>query len=320
MKAAVNTQYGPPHVITIGHVKKPVPGKNEILVKVIASTVNRTDCAILRAKPPIMRLFTGLLKPGNVIPGTDFAGIVEAVGKNVKYVEPGHRVFGFDDSGLSSKAGYLTISYKKAVLQMPDNISYWKAAASIEGAHYAYNFLNKIDLKKYDRVLVNGATGAIGTALVQLLNYLEADVTAVGNTKNIPLLKSLGANHVIDYHKEDFTQSTQKYSYIFDSVGKSSFSKCKDLLEKGGVYMSSELGFMGQNVFYSLFKFLTGDKRVKFPFPTKPKESLGLVRKLMKEGKYDPVIERVYKLEDIVKAYEYVESGQKTGNVLIKIF
>lgn len=320
MKAAVNTQYGPPHVISIHQVAKPVPKNNELLVRVIASTVNRTDCAILRAKPPIMRLFTGLTKPGKIIPGTDFAGIVEAVGKRVKYFEPGHRVFGFDDSGLRSKAGYLTISYKKAVSIIPENVSYWQAVAGIEGAHYAYNFINKIDLKPYDRVLVNGATGAIGSALVQLLNHFEADVTAVGNSKNVPLLRSLGAKNVIDYQREDFTTGNQKYSFILDAVGKCSFSKCKNVLEKGGVYMSSEMGFMGQNLFYSIFSFLTGDKKVKFPFPAKPKRSLELIRKLMKAGKFNPVIERIYRLEDIVKAYQYVETGEKTGNVLVKIF
>ncbi len=215
MKAALNNQYGPPHIITVDRVNKPIPKKDEILVRVISSTVNRTDCAILRAKPPVMRLFTGLFKPGNIIPGTDFAGIIEAAGKNVKYLDVGQRVFGFDDSGLRSKAGYLTISHKKAVAIIPDNISYWQAAASIEGAHYAYNFINKTNLKKYDRVLVNGATGAIGSALVQLLSYYEADVTAVGNSKNIPLLKSLGAKRIIDYQREDFTKgSTKVFLYI----------------------------------------------------------------------------------------------------------
>ncbi len=319
MKAAVFTKYGPPSIIQIKEKERPVPNNNEILVKVMATTVNRTDCAIIRAKPFIMRFVMGLFKPRKTIPGTDFAGIVEDVGKDVQLFQPGKRVFGFDDNGVCSQAEYLTIPENKAVAQIPDNIGFEEAAASIEGAHYTINFLNKIQLNDKDKVLVNGATGAIGSAMVQILASYGVAITAVGNTNNLELLKKLGAEKVIDYQKEDFTKQDEKYRFVFDAVGKSSFSECKPILEQDGIYISSELGFMAQNLFYSVFKFLTGNKKVVFPYPSKIHESVQLVKTLMEQGKFNPVIDRKYRLNDIVQAYEYVEKGEKTGNVVLTI-
>lgn len=317
MKAAVYENYGSPSVIKIKELARPVPKDNEVLIRVYATTVNRTDCAMLRAKPFIMRFITGLFKPLNPILGTDFSGMVEAKGKEVSSFEVGDRVFGFDDSGVSSHAYYMSLSEDKAMAQIPDQQTYEQAAASIEGAHYAYNFINKVDIKAGQKVLVNGATGAIGSAAVQLLKYYGASVTAVGNTQNIALMRSLGAEKVIDYLQEDFTQTNDKYHYVFDTVGKSEFSKCKPILEAGGTYISSELGPYAQNPFLALTTRFFGDKKVVFPVPTDKKKSVLLIKKLCEEGKFEAVIDRRYALKDIVDAFRYVETGEKTGNVVI---
>ena len=317
MKAAVYTKYGPPDVLQLREIDKPTPKDKEVLVKVYAATVNRTDCATIRAKPFFMRLVTGLLKPKKTITGTDFAGEIEAIGAAVTTFKVGDKVFGFDDTGLESHAQYLTISEHQALLTMPENITYEQAAASSEGAHYAYNFINKVPLESGQNVLVNGASGAIGSAGVQLLKHFGANVTAVCATNNIELVKSLGADKVIDYTKEDFTKSEQKYDFVFDMVGKSSFGKSKPLLESGGVYISSELGWMYQNVFYSLVTPLIGNKKVKFPVPIDIIRSLHLIKKLTEEGKFKTVIDRTYPLEQIIEAFKFVETGQKIGNVVI---
>jgi len=322
MKAVVCPKYGPPEVLQLKEVKKPTPKDNEVLVKVYATTVNRTDCATIRAKPFFARLFTGMFKPKKQIPGTEFAGKIEEIGKNVKSLKVGDKVFGFDDQSSGSHAQYMTISEDKAIT-IPRNVTYEQAAASTEGAHYAYNFIKKVNLKSGQKVLVNGATGAIGSAAVQLLKYFDVNVTAVCDTKNIELVKSLGANKVIDYTKEDFTKDEEKYNFVFDAVGKSSFAKCKPLLQSGGIYISSDLGYMAQNVFLPLItpiiKPMIGNKKTVFPIPTDIRRSLLLIKKLIEQGKFKAVIDRKYPLEQIVEAYKYVEKGQKTGNVVITV-
>jgi NADPH:quinone reductase-like Zn-dependent oxidoreductase len=319
MKAVIYEKYGSPSVLTIQEIGKPVPKDNEILIQVYAATVNRTDDAMLRAKPLIMRFFTGLLKPNKPILGTDFAGRIEAIGKNVSALKIGERVFGFDDRGLSSHAQYITVSENGPLATMPDTLRYDQAAASLEGAHYAYNMINKVTLQKGQKAIVNGATGAIGSATVQLLSYYGVKVTAVCNTKNTALVKSLGAEKVIDYKKEDFTKFNEKYSFVFDTVGKSTFAKCKPLLASGGVYISSEPGWMAQNLFLALITPIIGNKKVLFPIPTDCKRTVLLIKKLIEEGQFIAVIDRKYPLEEIAEAYRYVEKGEKTGNVIITL-
>jgi NADPH:quinone reductase-like Zn-dependent oxidoreductase len=322
MKAVVYTQYGPPDVLQLKEVERPVPKDHEVLIRVHATTVNRTDCATIRAIPFFARFFTGLFRPKKQIPGTEFSGIVEEAGKKVRYLRRGDRVFGFDDQGSESQAQYMTISEDKA-LTIPENTTYEQAAASIEGAHYAYNFINKIDIKSGQEVLVNGATGAIGSAAVQLLKHFGADVTAVCGTKNLELVRSLGADRVIDFQEEDVTKGGQKYDYVFDAVGKSSFMKCYQLLRPGGVYISSDLGYMAQNVFLPLItpmiKPIIGNKKTIFPIPADVRGSLLLIKELMEQGRFKAVIDRRYPLEQIVAAYRYVERGQKIGNVVITV-
>lgn len=319
------TKYGNPEVLNARDVKKPIPGDDEILVKVKAASVNRSDCAMLRAKPFIMRFGTGLFAPSNPILGTEFAGEIEDLGKAVTSFRKGDRVFGFDDRGLSAYAEYLVIKEDQGLTTIPDTFTYEEAAACIEGAHYAYNFINKVDLKVGDKVLVNGASGGIGTAAVQLLSYFGAEITAVCITQSMELVKSLGAIRVIDYTKEDFTQNQSTYDYVFDAVGKSSYSACKSLLKDGGVYISSELGKNSENVFLSLITAIFGslpgqsDKKVKFPFPTNIRRSVLLIRKMIEDGKFKPVIDRSYPLEQVAEAFTYVLSGQKIGNVSVVI-
>ena len=326
MRAVVYTHYGSPGVLHIKEIEKPVPKDDEVLIKVYATTVNRTDYATIRAKPFFARIWTGLIKPKKQIPGTEFSGKIEAVGKDVSTFKVGDKVFGFDDQGSMSHAKYMTISEDKAVT-IPENITYEQAAASTEGAHYAYNFINKVNLKSGQKVLVNGATGAIGSAAVQLLKYFGVNITAVCATKNIELAKSLGASKVIDYTKEDFTKGyltkEEKYNFVFDTVGKSSFFKCKELLQPGGVYISSDLGYMAQNIFLPLvtpiIKSLIGHKKTVSPIPVDIRGSLLLIKKLIEQGKFKAVIDREFPLEQIVEAYKYVEKGQKTGNVVITV-
>ncbi len=319
MKAIIYTAYGPPDVLQIGEADKPVPKDNEVLVKVKATTVNRTDCAMLRAKPFIMRFGTGLFKPTQPVLGTEFAGEVEAVGTTVTAFTPGDKVFGFNDMGLRAYASYLTIPHDKALTTIPGNISYEQAAASCEGAHYAYNMINKVKLVAGQKVLVNGASGGIGSAAIQLLKYFDANVVAVCGTKNIGLVKGLGAGRVIDYTIADFTKEHEKYDLIFDTVGKSSFAKCKPLLNPGGRYISSELGWMAENIFLALVAPLMGSRKVIFPIPKDIKASLALIKKMLEEEKFKPVIDRQYPFEQIAEAFRYVETGEKTGNVVINI-
>jgi NADPH:quinone reductase-like Zn-dependent oxidoreductase len=322
MKAITYSKYGPPDVLQIKEVEKPVPGDYEVLIKVHATTVNRTDSATIRAKPFFMRLFTGIFKPIKQIPGTEFAGEIEAVGKCVSSLKREDRVFGFDGLGSKSQAQYLTIQENNAVI-IPEKISYEQAAASSEGAYYAYSCIKKVDLKIGQHALVYGATGAIGSAAVQLLKCFGINVTAVCNTKNKELMKSLGADKVIDYTTDDYTKDNQKYSFIYDAVGKTSFIKCKHLLLAGGIYISSDLGYMAQNIFLPLItplmKPLLENKKTLSPFPIDVRESLLLFKKLMEQGTYTAVIDRQYPLDQIVEAYKYVEKGQKTGNVVIII-
>lgn len=319
MKAAIRRSYGSPETISVEEVIKPVPKDSEILIRVHATTVNRTDCANLTAKPFIMRFLLGFFKPRKIILGTDFAGEVVGVGKDVASFHINERVFGFTDMGLESQAEYMAITPKDNVLTIPTGIDYQQAAASLEGAHYAYTFTNKTSIQPGNRILINGATGAIGSAVLQFCSTYNVHITATCDTKNIALIQSLGADKIIDYTREDFTQDEEKYDFIFDAVGKSTFGKCKPLLKKGGTYISSELGPSSQNVFYSIIRFLTGDKKVVFPIPYSLSETLPYIKSLLGKGEFKPVIDREYSLKDISKAYTYVISGQKTGNVVINL-
>lgn len=318
MKASIRRRYVFPNQIKIENIEKPVPKDDEVQIKIKATTVNRTDCANLTAKPFIMRFVLGFLKPRKIILGTDFAGEVITIGKNVKYFRIGDNVFGFNDTGSESQAEYMTM-VEKDVFLIPENINYKQAAASLEGAHYAYTFIRKANIQPGQRILINGATGGIGSALIQFVKQYDVKITATCNTKNIQLIKSLGADKIYDYTKEDFTNDKEKYDFIFDAVGKSTFGKCKSLLKEKGVYISSELGPYSQNIFYALTTPILSNKKVIFPIPYDKQKSIPYIIAHLKNGKFIPVIDREYLLEDISKAYEYVISGEKTGNVIINV-
>lgn len=319
MKAVIRRTYGPPKTLGVEEIEKPIPKDNEVLIKVQATTVNRTDCAVVTGKPFIMRLFLGLSKPRQIIPGTDFAGQIIAVGKNVADFKIDDRVFGFGDDGIQSQAQFMTYNIKKAIAHMPSKLSYEHAVASLEGAHYAFNTVNKVNITAGQKVMVNGATGAIGSATVQMLIYYGVAVTATCNTKNIDLIKSLGVNRIIDYTKDDFTKDSEKYDFVFDTVGKSTFGKCKRLLKKQGVYISSELGPWSQNFFLALLTPIIGGKKVKFPLPTDIPKSITFIKKMIKEEKFHPILDKTYPIEEVSAAYEYVLTGEKTGNVILKM-
>lgn len=264
-----------------------------------------------------MRFVLGLFKPRKIIVGTDFAGEVISIGKNVSSVNIGDRVFGFIDIGSESQAEYLTTA-EENIFSIPEKIDYQHAAASLEGAHYAYSYIHKVSIKSGQSILINGATGGIGSALLQFVRQYNVKIAATCNTKNIALIKSLGADRIFDYTKEDFTNKDEKYDYVFDTVGKSTFGKCRSLLNKNGVYISSELGPYSQNLFYPLFNPLSS-KKVIIPIPINKKKTIPYISNQLKTEKFKPVIDREYQLEDISKAYEYVSKGEKTGNVLINM-
>lgn len=319
MKAAIYKKYGPPEVVQITEIEKPVPKDHEVLVRIIASTVNRTDCGFRSAEYFVSRFWSGLLKPKFKILGCEFSGTIESTGTGVTQFKAGDQIFGYNDKTFGGHAEYICISEKDPICSLPDNIDIHTAAAITEGAHYALCDIRASKIKAGDHAMVYGASGAIGSAAVQLLKYFGVHVTAVCNTKNVELVKSLGADLVIDYQTQDYTQTNQKFSLIFDAVGKSSFKKCKPLLTKKGNYISTELGKNGVNIPLALITPLFGGKKLLFPIPTMKKEDAEFLKNLIEKKYYQPVIDRTYSLENIVEAYTYVETGEKVGNVLIKI-
>jgi NADPH:quinone reductase-like Zn-dependent oxidoreductase len=302
MKAALHTRYGPPDVVRISEVEKPAAKDNEVLVKVHATTVNRTDCGFRAGKPFVVRFFTGLIRPRLRVLGNEFAGEVEAVGSGVTSFQVGDRVFGFNGATFGAHAEYLAMPEDGSVATMPTNMPFEEAAASTEGSHYALSFIRWAKIRSGQAVLVNGATGAIGSAAVQLLKSLGAQVTAVCDTRNVELVRGLGADRVIDYTAEDFTKDEQTYDVVLDAVGKSSFGRCKQLLKPRGIYLSSDLGPLSQNPILALITPLLGGKRVMFPIPRDHQEMVGYFKDLIESGEFKPVIDRRYRLDQIVEA------------------
>jgi NADPH:quinone reductase-like Zn-dependent oxidoreductase len=322
MRAAVHDRYGPPEALRLRDVETPSPAGDEILVRVHCSSVNRTDVGFLRAKPFVTRFFSGLVRPRHVALGCEFAGEVAAVGGAVTKFAMGERVFGFDDARMGGQAEYKVIGQDKAVARIPREISYQQAAASTEGAHYAWVDIRAAHVRDGHRVLVHGATGAIGSAAVQLLKYAGAHVVATSTTRHLNLVASLGADRVIDWEREDFTAVGERFDMVFDAVGKSSFGACKPLLVERGVYVSTDLGPKAQNPVLGLASPLfaaVGAKRVLFPVPSCDQSMIEFLRDRLAAGDFRPVIDRVYPLHDIVEAFRHVEAGQKTGNVVIQV-
>lgn len=319
MKAVVHTRYGSPDVLQLAEIQKPVPKDNEVLIKIHATTVNRTDCGFRSAEYFISRFFSGLFKPKKQVLGNEFAGVIEETGKNVSQFQPGDKVFGYNDITFGANAEYMIMPENGAMSTIPAGLTFEEAACITEGGHYALCDIRAAKVKAGQNVMIYGATGAIGSAAVQLAKYFGATVTAVCNTKNVELVKLLGADVVIDYIKEDFTQTGQTFDFVFDAVGKTSFGACKPILSKNGIYISTELGKNGENVFLALSTPVFGGKKVLFPLPTISREDVEFLKELVIAGQYKPVIDRSYRLDEIVEATKYVETRQKTGNVVIVV-
>lgn len=321
MKSSFRTVYGPPDSLTIREMPVPVPGPGEILVRVRAATVNRTDCAALWGRPYVYRFFVGWPRPRVVATGTDFAGEVVAVGPGSARFATGDRVMGFDDNNFGSHAQYLCVSEARSIIRIPEGVAFDTAAASMEGAHYAYNFIRQVSIRPGTRVLVNGATGAIGSAAVVLLKHFGADVTAVCAGPHRAAIAALGADRVLDYTQQAFEVQLrgETFDFVFDAVGKSTFAACRPLLGATGIYLSSELGPWGQNPILALLAPLMRGPKVRFPVPTDIPRTLSLVASLLAEGVYKPLIDRQYPLEEIGQAFIYADSGEKIGNVLLTL-
>ena len=315
MKASVRSKYGSPKVLSIKEIDKPTPKDDEVLIRVHAASVNRSDYHVLTGLPFVMRFLTGLFKPKLKVTGSDFAGEIETIGSNVRSLKIGDKVMGFGGGlGLGSHAQYVTFSENKRIVLMPGNITYEQAAACLEGTYYAAIGINQLKPTAGQKALVYGATGAIGSAHVQFLKYCGVYVTAVCGGENSELVRSWGADKIIDYKTEDFTKDKEQYDLVFDSVGKSTFLKCKHLLKKNGIYAPS--GGM-VNLFWLLVAPLLGRKKVLFLKDSK--SNLSFIKELIEKGNFKPVIDRIYPIEKIAEAFIYVASGQKIGNVIIKI-
>ena len=319
MKAAVYEQYGPPEVVSIKELPIPVPHKDEILLKVHAASVNRTDAGFRSAEYSIIRLLHGLFSPQKKVLGCEFAGEVVQIGTDIKSVKIGDRLFGFNDSHWGGHAEFMILKEKDSFAEIPSNVDFIHAACICEGAHYALNNIQAANLKSGDSVMINGATGAIGSAAVQLCRHIGARVWATADTPNVELVKSLGADVVIDRLKEDFTKIDQRFDFVFDSVGKSTFGKCKEIMKPQGVYISTELGPKAENIWLGVLGKFSKSKRVLFPIPVMNKEIVKYLGKLVAEGHFKPVIDKQYSLSDIVSAYRYTDSGMKTGNLVLNM-
>ncbi len=319
MRAIVYDRYGPPEVLRLEEVPRPVPKDDEVLIKVHASTVNRTDAGLRSAEYFISRFFTGLVRPRRKIPGTELAGEVVKAGPAVTEFAPGDHVFGVSASTAGAHAEYVCLPERAPLAHKPSGMSFEEAAAVPDGIVLAKSYLDRLDLATQRKVLVYGASGSIGTAGVQLAKYFGAEVTAVCDTRHVELVRSLGPDRVIDYTTEDFTTSGETYDVVFDAVGKLSFKRCKASLKPRGVYASTDLGPKNQNPFLAMWTSRIGDKKVLFPIPRYTKKDVLFAKRVIEEGKYRAVIDRRYALEDVVEAHRYVETGQKTGNVVLTI-
>jgi len=317
MRAVVYDRYGPPEVQRLEDVARPVPKEDEVLVKIHATTVNRTDCGWRSAKPFFVRYFIGLRGPKHKILGMELAGEVEAVGAAVTDFEVGDQVFGVKSFG--AHAEFVCIREGGPLARKPAGMTFEEAAAVCDGASTALSCLRGANLRRGQKILIYGASGSIGTAAVQLAKYFGADVTAVCNTKNVELVRSLGADEVVDYLQEDFTKNGERYDVIFDSVGKHSFRRCRRSLKPGGIYLETDLGFMWHVPILALLTRWVGDKKVTLGIAKYTKQDVLFIKELIEAGNYRAVIDRRYPLEDVVEATRYVETLEKTGNVVLTV-
>lgn len=321
MKTTYRTRYGPPSILEVRDEPVPEPGPGELRVRVHAATVSRTDCALLEGRPYVLRFVVGWPRPRRTATGTDFAGVVEAVGPGATRFEVGERVMGFNDGGLASHAEYLVLGPRQAATRVPEGVPFGAAAASMEGAHYARNFMNKVPLAAGDDVLVYGATGAIGSAAVALLHDAGAVVTAVCQGRHHATVLGLGADRVLDYETPGWLDElgVGSFRYVFDAVGKLTRGAFLRVLRPDGFYVSSEPGLWSQNLIFAAAAPVMRGPKVRFPLPTDVPATLELVSRLLAEGAYAPLVDRHYALDDVREAFEYADSGRKVGNVVLDL-
>lgn len=321
MKAIVLPNYGPPDIIELREVEKPHPGKNELLIKVHAAAITTADCALRKGEPWFARLFFGLFKPKTPIPGTEFSGVIEAVGENVSLFQPGDPIYAATGTEFGAHQEYLCMPQDGALCLKPTNLDFPEAAALAEGALTALPFLRDHgNIKAGSQVLINGASGSVGTAAVQLAKYFGAEVTAVCGTQNQPFVKSLGADHSIDYTAQDFTQLDQQYDIIFDAVGKSSFKACRKILKPTGIYLTTviQLSMLGR----MLWGKLIGRKQALFAAtglrtPELKQADLRFLKDLIESEKLIPTIEKIYSPEEVSNAHQHIDQGHKVGNIVL---
>ena len=322
MQAITYTKYGPPEVLHLQEVATPKPKDNQVLIRIHAATVNMGDCELRSPKIPnsiwlIVRLFFGLFKPRKKILGAYLAGEIEAVGKTVKKFKKGDAVFACSGPRFSAYAEYICLPEKEAIALKPSNMTHDEAAAVPLGLD-ALHFLRKVPVQKGQKVLINGAGGGIGTVAVQLAKHFGAEVTAVDSAGKLDILRSIGADHVIDYTQEDFAKKSEVYDVIFDLVGKRSYTRCIKALKPNGRYLlANPNGFSA--MFRGIWTSMVTSKKVISQFASAKHEDLVFLKELIEEGKLRSVIDKKYPLEQVVEAHKYVESGQKKGNVILTL-
>jgi len=317
MQAAVHTRYGPPSVVSVTQAPRPVPGPDQLLIRVRATTVNRTDSGFRKGSPPIVRLFAGLRHPRNPILGCEYAGEVAEVGPEVTGFSVGDAVVGYNDTHFGGHAEYVVTTPRGMVTHKPSTLDFPHAAAMLEGAHYSLFYLRAAGVGEGSRVLVNGGTGAIGSAAVQILAAMGADVTAVCRTEHLDLVRGLGASRVLSYETDDFTQLDERFDLVFDAVGKRTFAQCRPILTPTGRYASTELGPKAQNPALAVTTRWSRGQRMLFPIPSTRQADAEYLRELAESGRFTPLIDRSYSLDEIREAYDYVETGAKVGNVVV---
>ena len=330
MKAIVYTEYGTPDVLQLKEVDKPIPKDNEILIRIHATPVNYGDTLARNFREVSPRKFNmpfffwlparivfGISKPKINILGSELAGQIEAVGKDVKRFKKGDPVFGYRGQSMGANAEYLCMPEDGLVTIKPTNMTYAEAAAVPYGALTALNLLRKVNIQRGQKVLINGASGGIGSAAIQLAKYFGAEVTGVCSTPRLEFVKSIGADRVIDYTKEDFTQNGETYDLIFDILGRSSFSRCKSSLNENGRYLLAS--FKMKQLFQMLWTSMIGSKKVICALSGEKIEDLIFIKELVEAGKIKSVIDRRYPLEQTADAHRYVETGHKKGNVVITL-
>jgi NADPH:quinone reductase-like Zn-dependent oxidoreductase len=320
MKAIVYKKYGSPNVLELQEIEKPSPEPGEVLVKVFASTVTTADCMMRRGDTILSRILLGLYKPMKKyqILGTEFAGIIEATGRKVKKFKPGDEIYAFRGFGTGCYAQYKCMNENGSIAMKPCNMDFAEAASVVDGATTALFFLKeKANIQKGQKVLINGASGSVGSFAVQLAKYFGAEVTGVCSTRNVELVKSLGADKVVDYTSVDFTKTGDTYDIIFDTVGKSSFDHCRKALKNNGKYVVTLLTF--KVILQSILTKPGNNRKVIYGMSLNKTEALNFIRTLIEEDKLRTIIDRQYTLEEIAVAHEYVEKGHKYGNVMITV-